>query len=221
MTGSNVETPVTDPAGETLIERVEALEADNARLRRITTSLFIGAGVLVGLLLALVVVTARRGFPGALANVVESNSFVVKDDDGNVRGAWGMADDGSSRLVLQNAQGQGSLTLTLLPDGSPGVSFTDSAGQSRMVLGLLPDQTTTLVFADRDGRTRTVLGLAPDGSSSLAFADEDGSTRAGLGLDTRGIGTFTLAERPSGSGQPEPSVVEAADSAGDGDSASN
>lgn len=204
MTATDTVPPGARPAGdgESLLERVDALEADNQRLRRMTIAMFIAAGILVGLCAALVVVTARRGFPGAVASVVESQSFLVKDADGNVRGAWGLADDGAVRLVLQSGQGDGSLSLTLLPDGSPGISFADSAGQSRMVLGVLPDETATLVFADQAGRTRTVLGVSPDGSSSLAFADRDGSTRAGLGLDPRGIGTFTLADRPSGSGLP-------------------
>ena len=206
------DTPVAAP-NDTVAERLDALEADNQRLRRMTTALFIAAGLLVGLCLALVVVAARRGLPGAMASVVESESFIVKDNDGNVRGAWGLDEDGAMRLVLQDAAGRAALNLTLLSDGSPGITFTDSAGQSRLVLGLLPDQTTTLVFADQNGRTRTVLGLAPDGSSSLAFADRDGDTRAGLGLDQRGTGTFTLEERPSFSAPSQPAP---ADTTGDG-----
>jgi hypothetical protein len=205
-------TATTDPfqgtAGESMLDRLDALEADNRRLRRMTIGIFVGAGILLGVCAALLVVTARHGFPGTIASVVESESFLVRDSDGNLRGAWGISDDGSVRLVLENAGQQGSLSLTLLGDGSPGISFTDSAGKSRMVLGLLPDQTTALVFADRDGRTRTVLGLGRDGSSSLAFADRDGVTRAGLGLDTRGIGTFTLTERPTLS-VPEPEAEPA------------
>jgi hypothetical protein len=206
------DTPIAAPS-DTVVERLDALEADNQRLRRMTTALFLAAGLLVGLCVALVVVAARRGLPGSIASVVESESFIVKDTDGNVRGAWGVADDGAMRLVLQDAAGRAALNLTLLSDGSPGITFTDSAGQSRLVLGLLPDQTTTLVFADQNGRTRTVLGLAPDGSSSLAFADRDGDTRAGLGLDQRGIGTFTLQERPTFEAPPE---AAPADTTGDG-----
>src|SRR5690606_5583389 len=90
------DTTVAAPS-DTVTERLDALEADNQRLRRMTTALFIAAGLLVGLCLALVVVAARRGLPGTIASAVESESFIVKDTDGNVRGAWGVADDGAMR----------------------------------------------------------------------------------------------------------------------------
>lgn len=177
--------------------RIETLENDNRRLRRLMTSGIIGVAVLLGLTAALVVVTARHGLPGTVADVIESHQFVVRDHDGQVRGAFGLADDGSLRLGLQDGAGKAALRLSLLKSGAPGITFTDSMGRPRVVMGLLPDQSTNLVFADASGRSRMVLGLAPDGSTTLAFADAMGATRAGLGVDASGRGSFSIFDASS------------------------
>lgn len=177
--------------------RIDSLEHENRRLRRLMTSGIIGVAVLLGLTAALVVVTARHGLPGTVADVIESHQFVIRDHDGQVRGAFGLADDGSLRLGLQDGAGKAALRLSLLKSGAPGITFTDSMGRPRVVMGLLPDQSTNLVFADASGRSRMVLGLAPDGSSTLAFADAMGATRAGLGVDASGRGSFSMYDAAS------------------------
>ncbi len=176
--------------------RIGDLEAENARLRRTSGWTIVGLAAVLGLGVALVAYSSRHGMPGSVAKAVEARSFSIRDASGKVRGAWGMADDGSVRFTLQDGRGKGGVTMTVLKDGSSGVTISDTLGQDRAVIGLLPDQTTTLVFADGSGRSRTVLGLAADGASSLAFADRNGTMRTGLGLDARGTGTFTMAERP-------------------------
>jgi hypothetical protein len=119
-------------------------------------------------------------------DVVESREYRLRDRDGKVRGAWGFAEDGAIRLVLQSPDDQRALRLHLLPDGSAGVTFNDSAGSARVVLGLLEDGTSTLVFADQRGTARTVYSFTPNGASSVIFADKGGTTRAVLGVDPRG-----------------------------------
>lgn len=176
--------------------RIAGLEAESARLRRMSLWTVLGMAILLGLVIALVAYAARRGMPGSVAKTIEARSFVVRDASGRVRGAWGMAEDGSLRFSLQDVRGKGGVTMTVLKDGSAGVTIADTLGNDRAVIGLLPDQTTTLVFADGAGRSRTVLGLSPDGASSLAFADRNGSTRIGLGLDARANGTFSMPQRP-------------------------
>ncbi|HEX5634851.1 MAG TPA: hypothetical protein VFX50_16520, partial [Gemmatimonadales bacterium] len=144
--------------------------------------------------LALIVVLAaglfffatRRGMPGTVADVVESREYRLRDRDGRIRGAWGFADDGAIRLVLQNAGDQRALRLHLLPDGSAGVTFNDSTGAARIILGLLPDGNSSLVFADQLGTARSVYSYTPNGAATLIFADGRGTTRAVLGVDPRG-----------------------------------
>lgn len=178
-----------------LQQRLETLEQDNRRLRRLNMITLGGMAVLLGLAVALTFVAGRYGMPGMTADVVSARQFVLRAADGTVRGQWGLDEKGALRLVMQDPNGAARVKLNLLEDGAAGLSFADSAGHARAVFAVLPDQTVSLVLADESGRTRSVLGLSSDGSATMVFADKGGNTRAGLGVDARGLGTFTLYER--------------------------
>ena len=185
--------------------RVEYLERDNRRLRRLSIGSLGVTAVLLGLATALVVTAARHGMPGFIPDVVEAKEFLLRDANGRVRGAWGFDDLGAARLALQDDATSRSVKLNLLEDGTAGLTFADSAGTPRMVVALLPDGTASLVFADGRGLTRTVLTLSPNGASTLIFADPGGNARSGIGIDSRGRAMFTVAglEEDTASGQKE------------------
>ena len=183
--------PAHDPV---LVRRLEAVERENARVRRISTLTMALLAITLGLAAAVIYMASRRGMPGLVADVLEARSFVLRDRAGQVRGAWGFAEDGTLRLTLQNAGDRRSVTLNLLADGSAGMSFSDSAGNPRVVLALLPDATGSLAFADAAGNTRSAYGINPNGSVTLVFADRNGRTRAGIGVDPRGGSMLTLDE---------------------------
>ena len=195
-----------------MLLRVETVEREGRRLRRLWLASLISIAVLLGLATALVIVSARHGLPGTVADVIESRQFLLRDADGMVRGAWGTLPDGTMRLSLQAPGSKAGVTLTALKSGASGLTFSDSSGRSRGVFGILPDETLSLTFGDRTGMTRTSLGLNPEGSATLVFADGSGAMRAGLGVDSRGAGTFTVVERP-GARTPEPEAAPG-DSAG-------
>lgn len=213
------------PTGDQLLrhmaERIHGLERESRRLRRLWMGTVFSLAVLMGLAAALVVVSARHGFPGTVADVIESHQFLLRDKSGVVRGAWGALDDGTLRLTLQAPGTRAGVTLTALKGGASGLTFSDSSGKSRGVLGLLPDETISLTFGDRNGMTRSALGLNPEGSATLVFADRTGATRAGLGVDSRGIGTFTVVDRPGATRSPafEPPQDSSADEADTTDTA--
>jgi hypothetical protein len=179
-----------------MLLRVETVERENRRLRRLWVSSLISIAVLLGLATALVIVSARHGLPGTVADVIESRQFLLRDADGMVRGAWGTLPDGTMRLALQAPGSKAGVTLTALKSGASGLTFSDSSGRSRGVFGILPDETLSLTFGDRTGMTRASLGLNPEGSATLVFADRSGAMRAGLGVDSRGAGTFSVVDRP-------------------------
>jgi hypothetical protein len=200
-----------------LTERVQAVERESRRLRRLWMSTVVGLAVLLGLASALVIVSARHGFPGTVADVIEAHQFLIRDQSGTVRGVFGALPDGSLRLSLQAQGSQAGVSLTALKGGASGLTFSDSTGRSRGVLGLLPDETMSLTFGDRSGTTRSVFGLNPEGSATLVFADRAGAMRAGLGVDSRGAGTFTLVERPGGRAAPFEAPSDSTEDAGPSD----
>ena len=132
-----------------ILSRVETVERENRRLRRLWVSSLISIAVLLGLATALVIVSARHGLPGTVADVIESHQFLLRDSDGMVRGAWGTLPDGTMRLSLQAPGSKAGVTLTALKSGASGLTFSDSSGRSRGVFGILPDETLSLTFGDR------------------------------------------------------------------------
>ena len=185
-----------------IVNRLEQLERDNRRLRRYTTTMLVVMAMVLGLGAALIWYSVRSGLPGSPL-IVSARQFVLRDNEGTTRGAWGLGEDGAVRLVLNDGEGRQRVRLSLLRDGSAGLSFADSADRKLAVFGLLPDYTTNLALTDPAGIPRVVLGVSPNGSSNLVFADRSGNTRAGLGVDSRGLGTFTLAERDGGGAREE------------------
>src|SRR5215204_7812246 len=135
--------------------RTAELERENRRLRRIWMGTLVSVALLLGLATALVLVAARHGLPGTVADVIEARQFMLRDKNGTIRGSWTAADDGSMRLQLQAPGTKAGLSLSVLAGGASGITVRDSAGRSRAVLGLLPDQTVSMLFADENG-TRTV-----------------------------------------------------------------
>jgi hypothetical protein len=195
--------------------RLEDLERDMRRLRRLNTALLLGTGILLGLAAAFVYVSRHYGVPGTVSDIVAARQFVLRGQDGPIRGVWGTEEDGTMRLVFQDAGGRPRVRLNLLNDGASGMSLVDTAGHPRAVFALLPDNSSSFAFADGSGTTRAVLGVSPDGSATLVFADNDGSTRSRIGVDHLGGGTFTMNDRqgrPVG-GEPEQIEEPAQDSA--------
>jgi hypothetical protein len=176
--------------------RIEEQARENRRLRRLWMGTVVTGALLLGLATALVIVSARHGLPGTVADVVEARQFLLRDGKGTIRGTWGTTQNGSLRLSLQSPNSKAGISLASLPDGASGITVRDSAGRSRAVLGLLPDQTVSLLLADENGTTRTVLSLVRGGSSTLVFADRSGDAKVGMGVDSRGQSTLTLPEPP-------------------------
>ena len=184
-----------------LLRRVEHIERENQRLRRFMMMLAAGLAIVLALSAAMLVFSIA-GFPGGVAEVVEAERFVLRDQSGLARGSLELTEEGGTELVLRDRDARERVRLALLPNGSPGLTFADREGRARAVLGLLPDETSTLVFADHRGRSRAVLGLSPDESSTLVFADRFGATRVGVGVDPEGQPGITIFEKdqPSATG---------------------
>lgn len=188
--------------------RIELVESENQRLRRMNRLALIGVAAAFGVSAAVLVVSGT-GRSTLTAETVEAQRFVLRGPAGETRGEWRAGEGGASELALQDGEGRTRIRLGMLPDGAAGVSLADAGGHSRVALGLLPDQTASLVFADRTGRTRSVLGYSAEDAVNLVFADRRGVTRAGLGIDAAGQPSFTLLEeQAAAAGDPEPPAGE-------------
>jgi len=185
-------------------QRLEAMEREMRRVRRLGGFVIFGLAVLLGVAAAIIAMAERGRLLDRSQDLVESKRFLLRDESGRIRGLWEATDSGAAQLILSDAKGRERLRIRVLEDGSAGLAMVDSMQRSRAVLAVLPDETTALALADAAGKTRAVLGLKLGGTPSLALADPDGTVRTGLGLEggpavTRG----TRADPPE-----EPQVRE-------------
>ena len=179
-----------------LLERMDRIERENRRLKRFGNIMFVGMAVVVGLAAAVFWYTGRFGVAGAVPENITARQFTLRSSDGSPRGTWGVAEDGTVRLLLNDAKGKARVRLSLLADGSSGLSFADTADHKLVVLGSLPDQTSSFIISNGAGVPRAVLGLSGTGAANLVFADPGGATKTSLGVDGKGKGAFTLADQP-------------------------
>ena len=126
-------TPYELRAEGRIVNRLEQLERDNRRLRRYTTTMLVVMAMVLGLGAALIWYSVRSGLPGSPL-IVSARQFVLRDNEGTTRGAWGLGEDGAVRLVLNDGEGRQRVRLSLLRDGSAGLSFADSADRKLAVL---------------------------------------------------------------------------------------
>jgi hypothetical protein len=198
-----------------LLERMDRIERENRRLRRFGNMMIVAVAVVVGLAAAVFWYTGRFGVAGAVPQNIVARQFTLRNGDGTTRGTWGVADDGTVRLVLSDGTGRARVRLSLLADGSAGLSFADTADHKLVVLGSLPDQTSSFVISNGAGVPRAVLGISGAGAANLVFADPNGATKTSMGVDARGRGAFSVADQPGAQVEEPAPDIDTTDDAAD------
>lgn len=164
-------------------QRLEAMEREMRRVRRLGGFVIVALAVLLGVAGAIIAMAERGRLLDRSSDLVESKRFVLRDESGRIRGLWEATNTGAAQLIFSDSAGRERMRLRVLEDGSAGLAMVDSMKRSRAVLATLPDETTALALADAAGRTRAVLGLKEGGVPSLALADQNGTVWTGLGLE--------------------------------------
>jgi hypothetical protein len=190
-------------------QRLEAMEREMRRVRRLGWFAIVALAVLLGVAAAIIAVAERGRLLDRSHDMVESKRFLLGDESGRIRGVWEATDNGAAQFILSDAAGRERLRLRVLEDGSAGLAMVDSMQRSRAVLAVLPDETTALALADEGGRTRAVLGLKVGGVPSLALADPNGNVRTGLGLDGGPAVPRRIPEPPEVTESPAPGEAPA------------
>jgi hypothetical protein len=84
--------------------RMEMVERENQRLRRLNQYSLAGCALALGLS-ATVLVMAGTGRSAVQAETVEAERFVLRSPEGDARGEWRMGEGGASELVLRGGNG--------------------------------------------------------------------------------------------------------------------
>jgi hypothetical protein len=112
-----------EPTVHALARRLEQLEAENRRWRRLAVLALLGVVVS-----AVATVSASD-----VARVVEAERFVLLSPDGELRAELGVQADGEAALRLTT--GKSEVLLGVTPPGLPRLLFKDETGTLRMALG--------------------------------------------------------------------------------------
>ena len=153
------------PDSEAIVARLEKLERENRRWRRIgIAALALVAGV--------VIVGAARPAP----STITAHQILLTDKAGNLRGRLTAIDGNFPSLTLYD--GRGHAMLSVKGGGpQPGISIGDTAGKTRIMLGGV---SPNLSFYDDAGDTTVSLDGDALGPRLLLF-DEAGKMRVHLG----------------------------------------
>jgi hypothetical protein len=183
-----------------LIQRLESLERENSRMRRITALFVCG----------LLVFAAAGAQKESSRGVVECRQFIMKGADGKTRvalslnpldeqpGLFFYDKDGLAMSLNKNDLSfHGDVRGGTAPRASFGfdgqnktrISFWDGQAGHQCSLGVDDNQSPFLRFFDHQ-KARLEMDLSPNDTDapSIALSDSKGETRIGISLGARGDG---------------------------------
>ncbi|MFQ5847344.1 MAG: hypothetical protein ACE5IQ_06660 [Candidatus Methylomirabilales bacterium] len=169
---------------ETLVDRLESLERQSRRMKRV------GVGSMA---LIAAVVLMGQAMPKPMAKVVEAEKFVLRDARGTARAWLDMSAD-SVNLALADRDEQSRAFVYVQADGTAGLAFFDKDRARRVGLFVSADGSPGLSLAGKDGNTRVQAHVAANGRPDLSLTDTHGR-RIGLLVLPDGTPAFGLADR--------------------------
>lgn len=172
------------PTIEAVTERLDGLERENRRLRRIAT--FLLAGLLgVGALAA--ATCGRRG------RTIEAQNLVLRDREGRLRGSFGVDRSGLPSLKIFDHRGQEQITLGAESEDFATLTLCDR-GAPRMLLSTSIEGTTSVRLLDGSQDEKASLFLKPNSEAGFRIASGEQAVSIGLGADGRMTVLTTDAE---------------------------
>ena len=93
----------------------------------------IGLGTVLGVVAAVTLAFTTHVLPPP-SSVVRAESFVLVDQEGRLRGSWGMSDEGAVQFALHDAEAKPRFRASVLTDGAAGLALVDADGKPRAAL---------------------------------------------------------------------------------------
>ncbi len=169
---------------EAVNERLDGLERENRRLRRVAVALL--AGVLV--------LGAFAFLPrGRNGRTIEAERLVLRDKEGRLRGSFGVDKSGLPALKIFDHRGLEQIMLGVQSEDFAMLSFYDH-GATRVLLDTSVEGATSLRLFDASQREKAALFLKPDSEAGLRIVNGDQVVNLGLGPDGRVTVLSTDAE---------------------------
>lgn len=197
-----------------LTERLERLERDNAELvgrlrgmeRRTRGNRFLGLMIVACATVGPAIASAQRQ---AGPRAVESESFVLRDRSGKVKGLWETTAEGMPTLALYDNSGRPRTEFLFRPDGSPSLRFLDPDGRERVLLGI--ERNGDAAIGVMGARAKERISLGADRLGRMSFCFYDGALRDVISMDANTAGA--VRTRGLNSDQVVPASAEVVDQA--------
>jgi len=140
-----------------VVARLEQVERDNRRLRRVGVMLvlIVASGLLMGQ-----AVPPRR--------TVEAERFLVRNAQGKIRAELGIFEKGVTRLRLLDTDGNARAILAVTDEGLPALAFVDR-GQARLLVAADQDGTAGITLYDQAGKMWVALTTLSQRAGLLVF----------------------------------------------------
>lgn len=164
-------TPLKDLSS--IEERLGKVERQNRRLK-------IAGGVALVLIWAVTLLSAAAPKP----KTVDAERFVVVDNGGKQRAAFGVSENGAS-LKISNEKGKTVVLMEVSEDGTPVLAFKDENSTIRALLTLGEDD-PILSLHDENETPRAMLLVHDERGPSLSFRNKQGETCARVYLAESG-----------------------------------
>ena len=135
---------MNEPVIEQTLRRLERLERENRRIKRIGVCALFGAVVLI------VMGQAR---PSNVAKVIEAERFVVRGAAGSVSAVLGVNPDGNMGLEIRDKSGKAGVALGMGSSGNPALRLDGQDGKTGIALGVRSDNTPAMELYNKEGKT--------------------------------------------------------------------
>lgn len=122
----------------------------------------------------------RSSEPESRVKVLEAQEFILRGEDGFIRGSWEANADGSTLLSFFDKNERPRLILAMTKDGNAILSFHGKAGEVRGTFGESCDGNMIIGLGDIEGRTRGGLLSTASGAIGFSFCDKEGQVRVSL-----------------------------------------
>jgi hypothetical protein len=149
----------------------------------------LGLGVVILTICAAMAMHGGRW--GRRAKVVEAETFLVRDQEGQVRARLSIQKDGSPELALLDKAGQHQFLIQGLADRSATLHLYDQ-GHVRIALSALSSGAASMNLYDRDRGAFTGIYMGSDRKMGLAF--HDGNQEAHVNLTPDGTAGVRVSD---------------------------
>ncbi len=107
---------------------------------------------------------------------LRARKFVLEDDAGNERAVLTTEGDGTIMLRFKDSMGALRLFMGLTPDGTPRIGLNYAGGEGSIQLEANDELNTAgLVVTGPTGKAQIVLGVARNGLPAIALFDDKGN----------------------------------------------